>query len=161
MLKIIKLVKKQVYVSEHTQNNNLSKLMPPNLCGCSGVVCLQWGSPSHHHWPSQTIRWQHHWDKMQHTAQMGLWPGYSVLLLAITKNLTRSNLKEGVHISSWSKNKVYCGQEGTAQGSLLSSEWIRNQRKQNISVQLVCKGSTACGMVPPPLSMGLPSVKSH
>lgn len=88
---------------------------------------------------------------------------YSVLLLlAVTENLTRSNLKEGLYISSWSKNKVYRGQGGMAQGTLLSSEWIRNQRKLKISVQLTCKGSIAFGMVPPPLSMGLPSlVKSH
>lgn len=85
---------------------------------------------------------------------------YSVLLLAVTENLTSSSLKEGLYISSWSENKADRGDKGMAQGSLLSSEWVRNQRKHNISVQLACKGSIAYGMVPPPLSMGLPSLLS-
>lgn len=162
MLKIIKFVKKQVYVSEHTQNNNLSKIMPPNLCGCSVVVC----SEGHHLIITGPARPSGDSIAEPRCSTQLRWASdleYSVLLLVVvTENLTRSNLKEGLYISSWSKNKVYRGQEGMAQGSLLSSEWIRNQRKLKISVQLTCNGSTAYGMVPPPLSIGLSSlVKSH
>lgn len=105
--KIIKFVKKQASVSEHTQHNSLSKnhAFRPLRLLWSGFAC----SEGHHLIIAGPARPSGDSVAETRCSTQLRWAcdlGYSVLLLAVTENLTSSSLKEGLYISSWSENKA-------------------------------------------------------